>query len=197
MLVSVQFPWDNAHHKRGRQKNTECWVDERSALGICIVCPRHGCGIHVKTLCTLCDCGPDVAPELSVEQDRDHCRHRRQEGEREREWVGHREKEGESERWVKTLPKTPLTTLQQWMRRACAQTRESWLVVSVHSWGWLLEVEGCWGGGGGGQWRQERKGCVCVGVCVCVETLRTFFFLLSVGVAVLLSRTMECCPPAA
>lgn len=54
---------------------------------------------------------------------------------------------------------------------------------------------GCGGMLGVGGWG-------CVGGCrageegVCVETLRTFFFS-SLGVAVLLSRTMECCPPAA
>lgn len=44
------------------------------------------------------------------------------------------------------------------------------------------------GGMLGGEWRVGEEG-------VCVETLRTFFF--SLGVAALLSRTRECCPPAA
>lgn len=47
-------------HKRGGQENIAWWEDKLSTLKIGIVCPRHGSGIHRKTLCTLGGCGPDV-----------------------------------------------------------------------------------------------------------------------------------------
>jgi len=38
----TSLPSHTVHNKRGRQKNINCWVDERSTLRISTICPCHG-----------------------------------------------------------------------------------------------------------------------------------------------------------